>query len=48
MKLARLPSCERKSLAPNWFFTITPNGFCKPVTNAIIKNKANIIAIGSA
>ena len=37
-----------KLLTPNWFLTITPNGFWNPVTNEIIANRQNIIAMGNA
>ena len=45
MKFKRFPSCDAQLLRPNWNFTITPRGFCRPVTNAIMKNRMNIIRI---
>lgn len=48
MKLAALPSCDIQLGTPNWFLMITPSGLVNPVTNEIIANSANIIAMGSA
>ena len=47
MKLASVPSCDMKFVAPNWFLTITPIGLAKPVTNEIMANKAIIMMMGS-
>ena len=47
MKLAALPSCDIQFATENWFFTITPNGFVRPVTNEIIANSANIMMMGN-
>ena len=46
MKLAALPSCDIQFATENWFFTITPSGFAKPVTNEIIAKSANIMMMG--
>ena len=45
MKLARVPSWESAFEAPNWFVTITPIEPARFVTNAIMKNRANITTI---
>ncbi len=47
MKFAALPSCESAFDALNWFFAITPIGLAKFVTNAIMKNNANIVAMAA-
>ena len=48
MKLARLPSWDWRFEAANCDLMMTPIGFCRPVTKAMIKNRANITAMGSA
>ena len=45
MKLARVPSWERALEAPNWLVTMTPIEPARLVTNAIMKKRANMIAI---
>ncbi len=46
MKFAALPSCDCQLAKSNCSFTITPSGFCNPVTNAIMKKSANIMIMG--
>ena len=48
MKLARLPSWDWRFEAANCDLMMTPIGFCRPVTKAMMKNRANITAMGSA
>ena len=48
MKLARLPSWDWRFEAANYDLMMTPIGFCRPVTKAMMKNRANITAMGSA
>ena len=47
MKFAAFPSCESAFDAWNWFLAITPMGLAKFVTNAIMKKRANIVAIAN-
>ena len=47
MKLAKNPNCDWKLVASNCRAIITPIGLGKPVTKAIRKKSANIIAMGS-
>ena len=48
MKLARLPSWDWRFEAANCDLMMTPIGFCRPVTKAMMKNRANITAMGGA
>ena len=45
MKFARVPSWDMALDAPNWLVTTTPIDPARLVTNAIMKNNANITMI---
>ena len=46
-KFAAEPSCEAMLDAPNWFLTMMPIDPAKFVTKAIMKKRANMIAIAA-